>query len=275
MASSVSHYAKYLKWSWLLLLVPIYLFIFLKIGNFHVRLWDESWFAVHAYEMLERGSVFVPYFDGQPVIQGTKPPLQSWLQMISISLFGYSEMSLRLPSAIAAAVTVLWVFHFVKNNVGIMTAWVASLVLLTTKGFVHYHAARGMEADSLLTLVLFAQAVFSWRYIKSGDSKNLLLVGLFVGIAFWVKGVAGFLLVPALVVGLIYTKGKSFGQVLKAPNAYASVFLAVAFSASYMIIRESLQPGYTEFVLDMQAGRAVADVGHDQPFGFYYDLLVN
>lgn len=27
--------------------MPIYLFILRKIGNFHVRLWDEGWFAVH------------------------------------------------------------------------------------------------------------------------------------------------------------------------------------------------------------------------------------
>jgi 4-amino-4-deoxy-L-arabinose transferase-like glycosyltransferase len=275
LASSVNTFSKYLKWSWLLLLVPIYVFIFLKIGSFHVRLWDESWFAVHAYEMLEQGSLLVPYFDGHPVIHGTKPPLQSWLQMISISLFGYSEMSLRLPSAMAAAVTVVWVYHFMKSNVGILTAWISAMVLLTTNGFIHYHAARGMEADSLLTLTLFAQAVFIWRYIKTNKPLNLAITGLLVGVSFWVKGVAGFLLVPALLASMIYTKKDSISIILKSPFTYGGIFMALGLSAAYMLIRESLQPGYYDFVLDMQAGRAIADVGHDQSFGFYYDLLVN
>ena len=275
MAKLVNTLSKYLKWSWLLLLVPIYLFIFLKIGNFHVRLWDESWFAVHAYEMLEQGSLLVPYFDGQPLIHGTKPPLQSWLQMISISVFGYSEMSLRLPSAVAAAANVIWVFHFMKTNVGLLGAWISSMVLLTTNGFVNFHAARGMEADSLLTLTLFAQAVFIWSYIKTNDFRNLAVAGLLVGVSFWVKGVAGFLLLPALLTALFYIKKDSITSIFKSPFTYGGIVLAFGLSAGYMFLRESLQPGYTDFVMDMQAGRAVADVGHDQSFGFYYDLFVN
>lgn len=258
-----------------MLLIPIYLFIFLKIGNFHVLLWDESWFAVHAYEMLQNNSWLIPYFNGEPAIHGTKPPMQSWLQMLSISIFGYSEMVLRLPSAIAASMTVLLVFHFVKSNVGNFAAWIAAMILLTTSGFVNFHAARGMEADALLTLMMLVQGIFIWKYIKTNERKHLIYAGLFIGVAFWVKGVAGFLMTPAWVIALVYHQRKSLLNLVGSYHMWVGLVLAIGLSGFYMVLRESLQPGYLDFVLKMQAGRAISDVGHDQPFDYYYQLLID
>ena len=40
--------SKYRHLSWVFLLIPIYVFLFVKLGAFHIRLWDEGWFVVHA-----------------------------------------------------------------------------------------------------------------------------------------------------------------------------------------------------------------------------------
>jgi 4-amino-4-deoxy-L-arabinose transferase-like glycosyltransferase len=268
-------FEKYKQWSWILLLVPIYLFLFLKLGNFHIRLWDESWFAVNAFEMLERDSWFVPFFNGEAIHYGSKPPLQTWLQFMFIKLIGFNELALRLPSALAAASLVLVVFHFVKRSIGQKEAWAASLVLLTTTGFVHFHAARGMESDSVLTLFLFLQAVFFYSFLKTKEGKYLILLGLFVGLAFLTKAIAGFFLLPGFLVYLVLFERKRITPLLKSKELYLAIGLGVAISIGFVLYRESLQPGYVEFLFQKQIGRFSNQVGHDRPVGYYFDLLSN
>lgn len=71
------------------------------------RLWDrdEPRNARAAYEMLERGDWVVPTFNGQ--LRSHKPAMLYWLQMSAYALLGQSEFSARLPSALAALVSVL------------------------------------------------------------------------------------------------------------------------------------------------------------------------
>ncbi|HNZ43557.1 MAG TPA: glycosyltransferase family 39 protein, partial [Bacteroidales bacterium] len=138
----------------ILLLVLIYLVVFVKLGAFHMRLWDESMFAVNTYEMINNGNYFANYFDGHPDICNTKPVLTLWAQIACVKLLGYNELAVRLPSAIAAALTILLVFVFLYRNYSAIWAWAAALILITSQGFIGYHTARTAEADSLLTFFL-------------------------------------------------------------------------------------------------------------------------
>ena len=71
------------------------------------RLWDrdEPRNARAAQEMLERHDWIVPTFNGE--LRSHKPIMLYWLQMSAYSLFGQSETTARLPSALAACVSVL------------------------------------------------------------------------------------------------------------------------------------------------------------------------
>jgi 4-amino-4-deoxy-L-arabinose transferase-like glycosyltransferase len=40
----------------------MYFVVFAKLGEFPFRFWDESMFAVNAYEMDKNGNYMVPYF---------------------------------------------------------------------------------------------------------------------------------------------------------------------------------------------------------------------
>jgi 4-amino-4-deoxy-L-arabinose transferase-like glycosyltransferase len=263
----------YKSWSWLLLLVPIYLFVFLKLGSFHVRLWDESYFAVQAYEMLMHHSWLVPYYEGQPVIMGSKPPIQLWLQMISIKAFGLNEFALRFPSALAAASTILLVFFFARKEFGERAAWVSAGALLTMSGFLHFHTGRGMEADALLTLILTGQVVAVWRFIKQGESRQLLLLGLLIGIAFWVKSVAAFLMVPSFGVALILLQRKQIFSALIKGQTIAGIILALGLPVLYLVLREAAQPGHWQFMMERHVGRYANDLGGYQSPFYYVKLL--
>src|SRR5437763_1791237 len=70
-------------------------------------LWDldEGRNGTCAFEMMESGNWVIPTFNGD--LRVDKPALLYWLQIAAYRCFGVSEFSARLPSALAALLTVL------------------------------------------------------------------------------------------------------------------------------------------------------------------------
>ena len=87
----------------LLIIASIPLFLHLHVLPF--RLWDESRLASNAYEMHTNGNLIVTYYEGEPEMWNTKPPLVIWMQLIFIKLIGFNELAIRLSSAIAGLLT--------------------------------------------------------------------------------------------------------------------------------------------------------------------------
>src|SRR5437660_1933923 len=69
---------------------------------------DEPRFAEASREMIERADYVVPYFNNQ--LRLVKPPLAYWAQAVSYRVFGENDFAARLPSVVAAALTVLLIF---------------------------------------------------------------------------------------------------------------------------------------------------------------------
>jgi len=82
----------------------IYFPIFAHLETLPVRIYDEARLAINAYEMFNNGNWIVTYFDGQPDMWNTKPPLFIWFQVIGMQIFGVGELALRLPSGIATLI---------------------------------------------------------------------------------------------------------------------------------------------------------------------------
>lgn len=261
--------ATYRFLTWGLLLLPIYLFLFVKLGTPAIRLWDEGWFAVHAFEMMERGSWFTVYFDGQPSVTSSKPPLQTWLQILSMKWFGVNELALRLPSAMAAGISVVVLFFYTKKFTNETVSWLSALVLLTSVGYIGFHTARGAEADSLLTLLLLLQSIMFFQFFKTRRKKYLWLVALFIALGFWAKSMATFLLLPGMFAFSFIVDRSVIFDALRTWQFYAALLLATLSILSYVFLRESLQPGYLDMFFRSNVGRYASTVGHDQPFLYY------
>src|SRR5438552_481850 len=80
-------------------LIAFLLFYRLNMRTF--RLWDEARLAVNAANMLIDGNYFYTSYQHAPDFWNTKPHLLILLQVFSMKLFGFTEGSVRLPSAIA------------------------------------------------------------------------------------------------------------------------------------------------------------------------------
>ncbi|MGZ4089655.1 MAG: ArnT family glycosyltransferase [Bacteroidia bacterium] len=254
------------------LLVLTYFIVFLKLDSFHIRWWDESMFAVNTYEMLHNGKYFSVYFDGAADIFNTKPPLTSWVQIIFVKAMGYNELAVRLPSAIAAALSILLLFKFMAEQFDLIWAWLSALILLTSVGFINFHTARTADADSMLTFFLLATNIYFLKYLLSDGKKYIFLFFVFISFAFATKMYAALLFTPAYLIILIWQKKlKDFVM----NKAFLSGFILFLFiSVSLIYLREQDTPGYINEILFKDAGRIFKVVeNHKESPVFYFDNL--
>ncbi|MBU0765601.1 MAG: glycosyltransferase family 39 protein [Bacteroidetes bacterium] len=255
-----------------LLLLLCYPVIFMKLGSFSMRIWDESFFAVNTYEMMERNEFFIPYRNGVVDTYNFKPPLINWAQMISVSLFGYNEPAIRLPSAIAATLIIIALFFFIRKHFNSLFAWIAALVLLTTHGFITFHSARTGDADTVFTMfVTFANLLLIDSILKQRIKNTgiLLFFGL-LSLAFWTKSIAVFLFFPGyLLIGILYWK-KLFSGIFRNGSFRIGLLMFTTVIGGLLIIREARFPGYFGYIINHEAGRLTVGLeGHKQSFDFY------
>ena len=163
-----------------------------------VDVWDESIYATSALEMRESRIWAVTTFQGAVDYFNSKPPLNVWLIVGAFDLFGVGLVPLRLPSAIAAWLTILVVFRWTRQVRGPATAALAALVLATTYPFLYVHAGRSGNTDALLALVVTLVFVTLWR--ARTDTRAAVWLGPLAATALMLKGpgALGFV-VPMLV----------------------------------------------------------------------------
>jgi 4-amino-4-deoxy-L-arabinose transferase-like glycosyltransferase len=238
-----------------------------------MRWWDESMFAVNAYEMMQTGEPFSLSFNGAADIYNQKPPMTVWLQVFFVKLFGYNEMAVRLPSAFAVALTLIFLFYFIQKEFNVFFAWCAALVLLTADGFIGFHTGRTGESDALLTLFTFLANLSFLRYVKNGGSKYILLFFFWMTFAFLTKAVSALMFAPALLVILLIKK--KTGSFFTSAFTWLGLGIFVSVSVLALYLREKNSPGYFSELMSMGAGRFFKVVdGHRHPFEFYFDNLI-
>ncbi|MDI1355577.1 MAG: glycosyltransferase family 39 protein [bacterium] len=256
-----------------ILLILIYLVVFLKIDTFHLRWWDESMFAVNTYEMAKNGHPFSLYFNGVIDISNSKPPLTVWVQVAFTKLFGYNEVALRLPSAIAAALSIIMTFRFTQRRFGWVFAWLSALVLITSQAFIGFHSARTADSDSLLTLFTLAANIYFFKYIEEGKSGQIFLFFLFISLGFCTKLYASLLFVPAYFFILIHHKKlKAF---VFSGYFWSGVLLLLVTAVGIIILRDLDSPGYLREAIFKDAGRIFRVIeGHRHTWEYYIDNLI-
>ena len=258
--------------SFIVLGILLYLVFLLRLDSFSIRPWDESTFAVNAYEMLHGHHYFVPYFNGGVDNLTTKPLLSRWLQMLFVTILGYNELAIRLPSAIAGILTAYFLFIFIKKVGSTLWAWCSFMVLITSIGFVHFHTARTGDSDAILTLFLFLSNIYFFYFVSTEENKsrNIFLYFLFLALAFGTKSVAALLFIPAHLFILVYTKKTKEAFSLKGLYLGKLAFLLIA--AFFILSRQLYDPNYINNILNNDASRLFTTIDlHKEPFDFYFN----
>jgi 4-amino-4-deoxy-L-arabinose transferase-like glycosyltransferase len=149
--------------------------------------WDESLYAMSAWEMSENGDWIGVTMFGALDYSNTKPPLNVWLLALAFKAFGRGILALRAPSVLSAWLTVLALMLWARYPFGPAVSLVAGTVLATTFGFLQIHSGRTANTDPLFTLLLLlvvitlsAEENRPWRRLWLGPllASTFLLRGM-------------------------------------------------------------------------------------------------
>ncbi len=220
----------------LFLAVITFLSSIVYVTSSDIKEWDESRNGINAYEMLQRGSWLVPYFEGEVDTWNAKPPLFHWCIMLSYKLFGLSVFSMRLPSFLASIAFFLVFYRLMRRFTPPLTASLACAVLLSCKAVLGDHIGLTADFDSLLLLFLFLSVYAVVIYLQEENRRALLAAALFTGLAFWTKGAAGLILLPSLCLYFIFSKKDKHVFKGKAIDATIAIAVMAVFIGAWTML---------------------------------------
>ncbi len=221
--------------------------LWLKVDTLPLRLWDESRNAVNAIEMYETGEFITRTYKNEPETYNLKPPLLTWLQSLTMRVFGLNELSIRLPSVVASVLSLILVFCFVFiSTKSIVFSFFSSGILATSSGFYGEHVGRFGDHDALVTFYCLLFVFFAFLYVR--NKKPLYVYCLFFCLVFGVltKSITILMFAPAVLLYFIYSK--SVLSILKSKHFYIATIGAIMVIVGYYLLRESRQPGYLSLV---------------------------
>jgi 4-amino-4-deoxy-L-arabinose transferase-like glycosyltransferase len=164
---------------------------------------DEPRFAEASREMRQSGDFIIPRVNGE--YRFDKPPLIYWCQVASSLVFGESDFSVRFPSAIFAAATVVLTAAWASRLYGTSVGFWSGLVLGTClQLFIHGRAA---VADMPMIFFFTAATWAAWE--RSQGQRSILLWFCFyfaLGAGFLAKGPVAFLPIVALLIFHLWTR---------------------------------------------------------------------
>jgi 4-amino-4-deoxy-L-arabinose transferase-like glycosyltransferase len=154
------------------------------LGHKPLAEWDEAIYAEVAREMLH-GSWLVPHWNGQLWLE--KPPLMLWITAIFFKLFGVTEFWARAGSAFSGIGIVTLLHGWLARTRDLLTAWLSTVILLATFGFLH--VCHVGEMDVLLSLGCCV-ALSGLSQVQAGNRSGWYWFWLGFAIAVMTKGAA-------------------------------------------------------------------------------------
>ncbi|HVN23684.1 MAG TPA: glycosyltransferase family 39 protein [Syntrophorhabdales bacterium] len=160
-----------------LIVLLSYVFFFHGLGSYSLKEPDEGRYAEIPREMVETGDYIVPHLDYVRYFE--KPPLLYWTTALSFKIFGFSEYTTRLPDALAALVTALFLYAAVARwftpEIGLLSA----VMLVTSFGF--FTMARTLTIDMLLSCMLFLSLIFFYDFYR--EKRRAAMYGFYACLA--------------------------------------------------------------------------------------------
>jgi 4-amino-4-deoxy-L-arabinose transferase-like glycosyltransferase len=171
-------------------------------------------------------------FDPSAATAIDKPPIDLWLQVIAVKLFGFSSVVLKLPEAIAGTLAVPLLYDLVRRLAGPLAALCSAITLTILPTAVI--TARSDTMDSLMMLVLVLIAWLLLRSVERGDRRLLLLAAALLGVDFNIKLFEALIAAPAFVLFVwLCWSGEPLLRRVRRLIAPAALF--VVFALAWMV----------------------------------------
>jgi 4-amino-4-deoxy-L-arabinose transferase-like glycosyltransferase len=183
--------------------------------------------AVRSMEMSWH-NFFFGAFEPAASVSIDKPPVDLWLQVVSVKLFGFSNTALKLPEALAGTVAVPLLFAAVRRMWS-TTAGLAAAVALAVLPL-DVITSRSDTMDGVMMALIVLALLLILRACDTGRSRWLLAGAAVMGLAFDVKILESLVALPALaLIALLAFPAPPAQRVLKLAAAGA-VYVVVALA---------------------------------------------
>jgi 4-amino-4-deoxy-L-arabinose transferase-like glycosyltransferase len=219
--------------------------LFYHLGSAALFQPDEGRNADKARQILLLKDWVTPHTNFVPALD--KPMFFYWLIGISYKLFGVSESSSRLPSALAGLACVILVCLFAKQFLGSNASLWSGVMLVSSAEF--FLLSRIVILDMTLTL-FFTLSLFAfyWAHKALEQKKKrlfYLLMYAAIAVATLIKGPIGFI-VPGMVIVsyIIFSKNWSL---LREMNLILGAVIFFLIVVSWYAWAEARNPGYVRY----------------------------
>jgi 4-amino-4-deoxy-L-arabinose transferase-like glycosyltransferase len=273
---------KLAKWGCLLLLLAIIAFYFYGLGYLPLVGPDEPRYVQVAREMFQRGDLITPTLGGHTWFE--KPALLYWIMGLSFRLFGISEWSARLGSAVCGVLTIVPIYRVARRvevisgdpDLRHLGCW-SALIFATTPGIIAF--SRGASFDIVITMTTtWALSSVFLAELETNDVHRrwLLVTGYaFVGLSLLAKGLVG-LVIPAGVLFLYYLLRRSTPPRWFLSSLLWGLLITIAVTGLWYgpVIIKHRWAFIDEFFIQHHFARYLSNkYHHPQPF-FYYLLII-
>jgi 4-amino-4-deoxy-L-arabinose transferase-like glycosyltransferase len=157
-----------------------------------------------------------------------KPPVDLWLQVASVKLFGFSSTTLKLPEILAGIAAVPLLFAAVRRMWSVPAGLAAAVALAVLP--VEVITSRSDTMDGVMMVLIVLALWLIVRACESGRYGWLLAGAAALGVAFDVKLLESLVAVPGLALlaylGLPGPRRRRLLQMLAAGAVYVAVALA-------------------------------------------------
>jgi 4-amino-4-deoxy-L-arabinose transferase-like glycosyltransferase len=173
---------------------------------------------------------FFGAFDPGAVLSIDKPPVDLWLQVISVKLFGWGSFALKLPEALAGTLAVPLLYDAVRRALGRPAGIAAAAVLALAPQSVL--TARSDTMDSVMMLLVIAALWLTIRALCEPERRRriVVLAGVAMGLAFNVKLLEATIALPALLTLYLLAGGGPRRQQAIDVALAAATFVGVGLS---------------------------------------------
>jgi 4-amino-4-deoxy-L-arabinose transferase-like glycosyltransferase len=231
---------------------------------------DEGRYADVARWMVTSGDWLIPRLDGLPFFH--KPPLLYWIDASLFSVFGISPQVARIAPVLAATITCLGVFWFLRRRVGSGPARLAVTVLATSTLF--FGGSQYVNHDMMVaTWITIATLAFADAAI-TGERRSVFLGYLAGGLGFMSKGLIGIALPGLVLLPWLIASGR-WRRIPFLLNPFG-ILLLVAITLPWPLLVERQFSGFVHyFFIEQQFDRFSGGVFNNrQPWWFYVACML-
>lgn len=187
---------------------------------------------------------FYASFDPSGFVTVDKPPVVLWIQTIFALIFGVHTWSVIIPQALAGVGSVFLLYRMIKPTFGVGAARIVALVMALTP--IAVAVSRTNNIDSMLVFTLLLGSTCLLRAVKQGKLVWLLTAFALIGLAFNMKMMQAFMVLPAFV--LFYLVASQVSLKKKIGSLLLSLVFLTGLSLSWAIAVDSASSSSRPYV---------------------------